>query len=891
VISIDAGLKTAIDNGEAMYPLLIAVREGNNYATDNAEGDFISIANGGTDKAVKSYVVKTVPAQNGTPTPSSPIAITGSSATAITREGKNLFTLSPGRNAYTWTADGVGFSAIAANTSSITFHGTATANRSFAITGQSFTLPAGTYVASLTVYNKLQVSIIGNGVTLRTLWNTSVSFTLSVSTVMTFQYVVRNGAAFGSSETVGIQIERDAVATAYEDCVTPEVSTITYPSGAGTVYGADIDATDGVLRKTYTSVMASELTWSKFDASRNVYQASLPGKKSGSANLLTTKFAVSSAVIAQLANGQCRGSDYTDKIYCGSDETTIETWNTWVSTEDFEIVYEIETPVSYTFSPITITTVRNNNTMWASVGTSYVTYYTDVIEANVKVFTASDIWMGKFAVDRYATNGNAPSIGTTISAECNFSLRYNADYLQWLAEDSDLCMFVGCRSYWDYDEELPEINTGSETPTGNYIYVGMDTTTRTYGHLYSASGTDLGIPIVPLGVFSADKIKTSPTTIEVRGLDVLDKLDTIVTGARLGTTTPDQEVDSPTRNCEYIPFDVMVQKIAEYAGVSGLTITYRNLLSSDRAWYPYGGVTGKKTFRQVLQYIAQLSGMIFLAPANKRRRIGGKYFSVSQIPSVLDVTPSVRYSMTVNSVDTVTLASIGVSDGSEEYIAAGSADGVYSLMVADNPWVRNAPTTDIKQDYADALGYLLTSIYRLTFTPFEASIIQRPDLELYDPVTVYDANGDPHISAVTHISYKLNGPTEISCAGDNIQSGIVSSSTSASAIKRDAISDISRGVSKGANLAWRTGSKSIALKGYTIFAITLTDGTNDWTLPAIRNGSDIYGSLQVQSGTSINSYRVHFSTVTETSAMLDYACVGPGTSTTSLTVKSILALI
>ena len=326
-----------------------------------------SICNFETDLAepLKTCEVSFTPIQDGTPSVAEPKEITGVSSVNVTSAGKNLFnddfddySIPTGGNYYICVLN----------------------------------LPIGTYTGKATL--KTGKTAVSGCVVLAARGGNKYPFTdgkTLINTdgnVFTRQWSVVSGDAFvlgfyGTSEQFAsiidayeIQIEIGSTATAYAPYTTP---TLTPVSLGQTVYNGSLDIISGTGVSDYGYlVLDGSEDWDLYSPQYG-FAISIEGMKNGSAMKGYSNFL---PTITSSANFGIRfgGASVNNNIYCcriiGNIEgvTDVETWKTYLSTNNLIICYPLEVPETLSVEPQTINTLEGINNIWNDAGETTVKY-------------------------------------------------------------------------------------------------------------------------------------------------------------------------------------------------------------------------------------------------------------------------------------------------------------------------------------------------------------------------------------------------------------------------------------------------------------------------------------------------------------------------------------
>ena len=322
-----------------------------------------SIANFETDEAtpLKSCICYINPTQSGTgdPSPTNPRPIAGVSSVNVTSAGKNLIPIP------TETMTSRSVDLIPQSDGTIKLEGTATGGTAVFDIARNldFYLPSGTYFVnetsspySITVYSEINgtATLVKSG---------GGSFTLSERK----KIFVRIGVASGTSTGlfINFQLEVGNTATTFE----AYAETLTPVSLGQTVYGGEVDVVggEGISNYGYLVLDGSE-DWDLYYM-QNGFALSISDMKIGSAMQGYSNFLPTITSSSQFGI-RFGGSTNNNIIYCcrimGEIEgvTDLETWKTYLSTNNLIICYPLETPETFSVDPETLETLEGINNIW-----------------------------------------------------------------------------------------------------------------------------------------------------------------------------------------------------------------------------------------------------------------------------------------------------------------------------------------------------------------------------------------------------------------------------------------------------------------------------------------------------------------------------------------------
>lgn len=165
---------------------------------------------------------------------------------------------------------------------------------------------------------------------------------------------------------------------------------ISFPAGAGTVYGGTLDVTNGVLRVDgVKKVLDGTETWQRQEGQYAYYIHTLGDINTGISNyVVSDRFKQVS--IAGGTNNQginVFNSSGFNKLclflrYDALNLGSVSDLTTWLANNNTTIIYKLSTPVEYTLTPTEVKAVLGQNNVWADCGDVNVQYgaYLTVVE-------------------------------------------------------------------------------------------------------------------------------------------------------------------------------------------------------------------------------------------------------------------------------------------------------------------------------------------------------------------------------------------------------------------------------------------------------------------------------------------------------------------------------
>jgi len=310
-----------------------------------------AIANFDTDLSLplvdcKANIVASQP--SGTPTPSSPLAISGYTGMNLTRCGKNLISIE-GRTITSQTTVSSNFIIKKG-----TYAFSADMSNNTTIEGRLRIVKVSNpnvYVANL--------AIEGSATSRKT--NT---FTLTEDTLC---YAVANGASAGYNFSFdNVQLELGSTATAYA-AYNGTTYPVSWQDEAGTVYGGNIDLTTGVLTKTHIIEDMGNLVWTTSTAGGyTIYACNGISNKAQTTSATCEIFPVVAKPRDQLSDGEMgfwNLSNAMNRFAVRADNiATLSDFQTAVNGK--KIVYEVTTPVTYQLTPVQVQTLLGVNNVF-----------------------------------------------------------------------------------------------------------------------------------------------------------------------------------------------------------------------------------------------------------------------------------------------------------------------------------------------------------------------------------------------------------------------------------------------------------------------------------------------------------------------------------------------
>lgn len=321
----------------------------------HASGDPVVIEDCHEGMALKNVVVHLEPVQEGEgdPSPENVRPISGYSGTVnVYRAGEQISEYTIENGYYSATGEATASDAMRRTSDFIPVDG-----------GKRYVIKMQLSLAST---SKLRVhEYDGNQTWLRQVYESDTN--LSATTVKTLSW-----KASADAKYIRFSLPRYSVLELYQDAV---VCPIAIPSpNPGTVYDGTIDLANETLTVTHGAVDLGTLTWSKTTASTyTIFYTEISDKA------LNTNFVCSAyknAVNIRTNLNDCEMGVYNTnsetswrRVVIRDDahaEDTVEQFSTAMS--GVQLVYELATPLEYTFAPTEIRTLLGYNAIWSDSG-------------------------------------------------------------------------------------------------------------------------------------------------------------------------------------------------------------------------------------------------------------------------------------------------------------------------------------------------------------------------------------------------------------------------------------------------------------------------------------------------------------------------------------------
>ena len=310
------------------------------------------------------------------------------------------------------------------------------------------------------------------------------------------------------------------------------------------------------------------------------------------------------------------------------------------------------------------------------------------------IITEADIVSDSLSIDRYCATGNKIEIGSAVSAELSLVLNNN-------------------------DGKFDDIRfEGSELK----VEIGIKDVANSY---------------IPCGYFTVDEPPRAFSKISLKALDFMMRFD--------------NEAD-----LSLLPFpcnaETLVKKMGTLCGVNvSANINFANLPNGTALLY--APTTPNITYRQILQWVAQITGTCAFIDWN-----GELMLSWYGTTSSANLTPAIRYSGDILEND-ISITGVILKTDSESFV---SGEDDYPLVIEGNELIE----TGKEQSTADNV---FNTVKGLKYRPYECSCIPMPYLYPLDKITYTDKDGNVISTIITNHTFGLNSVSAFAAQGETQQ--------------------------------------------------------------------------------------------------------------------------
>ena len=342
------------------------------FATDTASGAVATFADGADDIPMKSVKVAIEPVQSGSgdPSPDNVRPISGFTGCEVVRAGKNLFSYDPAKvTTGTTTAETIR-----------AYYPLEVSNCTLSFSAEL--IDSGSVTNSNINIGKLKdgiLSVIGGFIY-------SDKITESTFTFLENEQAVLISAGTSIPSVTGnfpkyrICVTTGSTPQSYEP-YTGDTYPITFPSEAGTVYGGELDVTNGVLTVDRATVDLGTLNWNRSNNnggwSHYLFFANIQ-TQTLQKNYMCSVYPIAPLVdiIQSPTDKAIYGLTSNTYIYIRDDDyATATDFKSAVTGQT--LVYELAEPITYHLTPTEIKSLFGDNNVWADTGDTTVVYRAD----------------------------------------------------------------------------------------------------------------------------------------------------------------------------------------------------------------------------------------------------------------------------------------------------------------------------------------------------------------------------------------------------------------------------------------------------------------------------------------------------------------------------------
>ncbi|MBR3389535.1 MAG: hypothetical protein IKG83_03375 [Prevotella sp.] len=354
------------------------------------------------------------------------------------------------------------------------------------------------------------------------------------------------------------------------------------------------------------------------------------------------------------------------------------------------------------------------------------------VAGNVYEFDASNIVGGTGSINRRITDGTSLAIGSVTAAQFDIKLYWqNIDrYELYDAEINVTCYVAKPQSSYVHEKW---------SDASEYTWSGLSE--YQWGQLQS-------VYEFPMGEFYVNEVTQDATTVSITAYDALLKFDASYVHT-VANKTPYEWLAAWCSTCE-VELGSTVEQIRNMPnGALAMTLDIDS-------------VSDISTFRDALSYLCTV-----LCAVAVIGRDGRLYIVNYGTAPAKTFNQSQRYSSTLSDyVCYYTHLTAVYGETVDNYVDtsySGEDDGI-TLDIDVNPFLQIADV-NIRNAACQAI---LTKLATVHYAPYEVSLPVRPELDIMDVIGFIGGQADEQdFGAIMDITYKLDSPMEISCAGDN----------------------------------------------------------------------------------------------------------------------------
>ena len=330
--------------------------------------------------------------------------------------------------------------------------------------------------------------------------------------------------------------------------------------------------------------------------------------------------------------------------------------------------------------------------------------------------TEADILQNSFRWDRYCATGDMLEIGTATSAEVEFSLINNGVF---------------------------HTTAGAEVSVDDISFEGKELTIQIGIRKWGARRWENAQTYwFNIGKFTIMSMPHKFSVIQISALDRMTWFDLYV---------PQGDGENPFSATETL--HSIIQKICNAVNISysmsSALPNYDMTVNIDTLYAEEPQVT----YRMLIQWVAALTGTCAYIDVD-----GVLTFRWLESAADVQLNSNQRYSSAV--YEPVAFEGI-VAEKNDQFLEIGSSSH-YRFYISNNSLIQGE---DWINKYQSAIQNVWDHVAMDPYRPFEASIVPMPYLEPLDMIRYKDNDGIVFDTIITHITFTLNGSTDISAAG------------------------------------------------------------------------------------------------------------------------------
>jgi len=249
---------------------------------------------------------------------------------------------------------------------------------------------------------------------------------------------------------------------------------------------------------------------------------------------------------------------------------------------------------------------------------------------------------------------------------------------------------------------------------------------------------------VPMGVYEISEANRTVKCLEIKAYDFMLRFDK----AFSNKITNGSPYDILAMACEECKVELAQTQEEIESMPNGLFIL---------GIYPENDI---ETWRDLIYYLAQVLGCF--ATINREGKLELRKFSNQ---SVVDIPNTHRFSSSFSDFVTryTAISSTNIKTQISEYYSLETDDAL-TMNLGVNPLLQFG----LKETREILLKNILTDISVISYLPFDSTTIGNPALDLGDVITFSGGQADKgQITAITNITYRINGKHNLKCVGKN----------------------------------------------------------------------------------------------------------------------------